>query len=136
MLAKTRPSPLASDLGLGQVVETEHHVLRRNGDRLAVTRATGCCAKRASGRGFDLRFGRQRNVHGHLVAVEVGVERGADQRMDLDRLAFDEHRLKRLDAEAVERRGAVQQDRVVLDDLFEDVPDDRAPAFRPFPWPA
>ena len=75
-------------------------------------------------RSFDLGFGRERDVHGHLVAVEVGVEGGADQRMDLDGLAFDEHRLKRLDAEAVEGRGAVEQDRVILDDLFEDVPDD------------
>ena len=59
----------------------------------------------------------------HLVAVEVRVERGADERVDLDRRAFDEDRHERLDAEAVERRGAVQQDRVVLDDLLEDVPD-------------
>ena len=59
----------------------------------------------------------------HLVAVEVRVERGADERVDLDRRALDEDRHERLDAEAVERRGAVQQDRVVLDDLFEDVPD-------------
>src|SRR6185295_17044405 len=29
----------------------------------------------------------------------------------------------RLDAETMERRGAVQEDRMVLDDLFEDVPD-------------
>ena len=36
--------------------------------------------------------------------------------------ALDEHRHERLDAEAVQRGGAVQQDRVVLDDLFEDVP--------------
>ena len=59
----------------------------------------------------------------HLVAVEVRVERGADERVDLDRRALDEDRHERLDAEAVERRGAVQQDRVVLDDLLEDVPD-------------
>ena len=51
-----------------------------------------------------LRLGlrRQRQVHGHLVAVEVRVERVADQRVDLDRLALDQHRLERLDAEAVE----------------------------------
>ncbi len=43
-----------------------------------------------------------------------------------DRVALDEHRLERLDAHAVERRRAVQQDRVVLDHLFEDVPDLRS----------
>ena len=72
---------------------------------------------------FHLRFDRQRHVHGHLVAVEVGVERRADQRVQLDRLALDQHRLERLDAEAVQRRRAVQENRVLLDDLFEDVPD-------------
>ena len=75
-------------------------------------------------RSFDLRFGRERDVHSHLVAVEVRVEGGADERVDLDGLAFDEHRLKRLDTKAVQGWGAVQQDRVILDDLFQDVPDD------------
>ena len=71
--------------------------------------------------GLSLR--RERQVHGHLVAVEVRVERVADQRVDLDRLALDEHRLERLDAEPVERRRAVQQHRVLRDHLLEDVPD-------------
>ena len=61
-------------------------------------------------------------MDGHLVAVEVGVERRADERVKLDGLALDEHRLERLDAEAVERRRAVQENRVLADDLFEDVP--------------
>src|SRR4026207_2166215 len=70
--------------------------------------AVGCGAGRAGRR---------------LVAVEVRVERGADERVDLDGRALDEDRHERLDAEAVERRGAVQQDGMVLDDLLEDVPD-------------
>ncbi len=53
---------------------------------------------------------------------------GADQRVDLDGLALDQDRLEGLDAEAVQRRGPVQQDRVLLDDLLEHVPDLRAPA--------
>ena len=56
------------------------------------TRASSCASR------------RQRDVHGHLVAVEVGVEGGADQRMQLDRLAFDQHRLERLDAQTMQRR--------------------------------
>ena len=71
---------------------------------------------------LHLRLDRQRHVDGHLVAVEVGVERRADERVQLDRLALDEHRLEGLDAEAVERRGAVEEHRVLGDDLFEDVP--------------
>ncbi len=74
----------------------------------------------------DARLGlgldRQRQVHGHLVAVEVGVEGGADQRVDLDGLALDEHGLEGLDAQAVQRRGAVEQHRVLPDDLLEHVP--------------
>ena len=53
---------------------------------------------------FHLRLDRQRHVDRHLVAVEVGVERRADERVQLDRLALDQHRLERLDAEAVQRR--------------------------------
>ena len=62
---------------------------------------------------LDLRLDRQRQVDGHLVAVEVGVEALADQRVDPDRVAFDQHRLERLDAHAVQRRGPVEQHRVV-----------------------
>ena len=71
---------------------------------------------------LGLRLDAQRQVDGHLVAVEVGVEALADQRVDLDGVAFDQHRLERLDAHAVQRRGAVEHDRVLVDHLFEDVP--------------
>jgi len=69
-----------------------------------------------------LGFGRKRNVHGHLVAVKVRVERGADERVNSNGLAFDENRFERLNAEAVERGSAVQKNRMLADDVFEDVP--------------
>ena len=59
----------------------------------------------------------------HLVTVEVGVEGGADERMDLDGLALDQHRLEGLDAETMERWRAVEQHGVVLNDLLERIPD-------------
>ena len=77
---------------------------------------------------LGLGLGRQRQVHGHLVAVEVGVEGGAHQRVDLDGLALDQDRLEGLDAEAVQGGRPVQQDRVLLDDLLQHVPDLRAAA--------
>ena len=61
-------------------------------------------------------------MHGHLVTVEVGVERGTDQRVQLDGLALHQLRLEGLDAQAVQGRRAVEQHRVRGDDLFEDVP--------------
>src|SRR5712692_2540819 len=73
---------------------------------------------------FDLRFGRQRDVHGHLVAIKVSVERGADKRVDADGFAFDENRFERLNAETVKRRSAIEHYRMFADDVFEDVPND------------
>ena len=67
-------------------------------------------------------------MHGHLVTVEVRVERGADERVDLDGLALDQLGLEGLDAEAVQGGRTVQQHRVLGDDLFEDVVHDRAAA--------
>ena len=43
--------------------------------------------------------------------------------MQLDRLAFDQHRLERLNAEAMQRRRAIEHDRMFADHLVEDVPD-------------
>ena len=61
-------------------------------------------------------------MDGHLIAVEVGVERRAHERVDLDGHALHQHRLEGLDAEAVQRGRTVEEHRVLLDDLFEDVP--------------
>ena len=58
----------------------------------------------------------------HLVAVEVGVESLADQRVNPDRIPLDQHRLERLNAHSVQGRCPVQEHRVVADHLFENVP--------------
>ena len=111
--------------GFGQIVETQHHVLGRDRDRRAV-RGRQYVVRRQHQRGsFDLRFRRQRNVDGHLVTIEVGVERRAGERMQLDRLAFHQDRLEGLDTEAVQRGSAVEKDRMILDDFFENVPNHR-----------
>ncbi len=43
---------------------------------------------------LGLGFDAQRKMDGHLVAVEVGVEAFADQRVNLDGVAFNQHRLE------------------------------------------
>ena len=96
--------------------------------RAAVGRRQHVVGRQHEHPALGLGLGRQRQVDGHLVAVEVGVEGGADQRVDLDGLALDQHRLEGLDAEAVQRGGPVQQHRVLLDDLLEHVPHLRAAA--------
>ena len=55
---------------------------------------------------LDSRFGK-RYMDSHLVAIKVGVEGRADQRMNLDSAAVDQHRLKCLNAETVQGRSAV-----------------------------
>ncbi len=116
---------LGAGLGLGQVIDTEHHVLRRDGERQTVRGRKNVARTEHQHRGFDLRFRRKRNVHGHLVAVEVRVERGADERVNADGFSFDEHGLKSLNAETVQRGSAIEQDRMLLNDVFENVPNDR-----------
>src|SRR5579883_373630 len=105
-----------------KIVESEHDVLRRHDDRLAVRRRQDVVGRHHQDARFELRFQRKRYVNRHLVAVEVGVEGGADQRVQLDRLAFDQRRLESLNTQPVQGRRPVQQDRMFADDLLEDVP--------------
>ena len=114
---------LGGGLRGGHVVAAHHHVLRRADDRRAVGRAEDVVGGHHQRVGLDLGLDRQGQVDGHLVAVEVGVEPLADQRVQLDGVALDERRLEGLDAHAVQRGGAVQEHGMVLDHLFENVPD-------------
>src|SRR5690606_25675279 len=109
-------------LELRQVVQTDDHVLRGHGHRTAVRRLEDVVAREHEDAGLGLRLSAQGQVDGHLVAVEVRVERGAHERVQVDGLALDELRLERLDAQTVQGGRTVEQDRVLADDLLEDVP--------------
>ena len=91
-------------LAVGEEVRPEHHVLARRRERPSARGREDVVRREHEDACLRLRLGAEGKVHGHLVAVEVGVERLADERMHLDGLALDEHRLERLDAQAVERR--------------------------------
>ena len=123
MSANALPWPGSPSETMREVVEAEHDVLRRHDDRLTVRRVQDVVRRHHQHARFELRLERERHVDGHLVAVEVRVERGADERMQLDRLALDQGRLERLDAQAVQRRRAVEQHRMLADDLVQDIPD-------------
>ena len=99
---KEPPLALGTLLSHRQVVATEDHVLTGHRQRAPVGRAQDVVGRQHQHITLDLRLGRQRHMDRHLVTVEVGVEGCADQRMDLDGLALDEHRLESLDAEAVQ----------------------------------
>ena len=91
----------------GQVVAADDHVLRGRHDRTAILRFQDVVAREHEEAGFRLRLNRERHVNGHLVSVEVRVVRGADERVELERTALYEDRLKRLNTESMQRRCAV-----------------------------
>ena len=106
----------------GQVVQARDHVQSRHGERTAGRRRQDVVRGEHEDAGLGLGLRGQREVDGHLVTVEVGVEGLTHQRVQLDRLTLDELRLERLDAETVQRGRTVEHHRVLGDDLFEHVP--------------
>ena len=92
----------------GEIIGAEHHVLRGHGDGLAVLRLEQIVGGEHEKPRFGLRLGRERDVNGHLIAVKVGVVGGADQRVQLDGAALDQNGLKGLNAQTVQRGGAVE----------------------------
>ncbi len=109
--------------GLGDVVQTEDHVLRRHGDRRAVRGVQDVVRTEHEQLGLQNGGIAQRQVHGHLVAVEVGVERRTCQRVELHCLTLDQLGLKGLDTQTVQRRGTVHQHRMPLYDILQNTPD-------------
>ena len=107
------------------VIEAEYHVLRRHDNRLAVGRREDVVRAHHQRARFQLRFQRERYVHGHLVAVKVSVECSTNQRVQLNRLTFNQDRFKRLNAEAVQGWRTVEHDRVFADHVFQRIPDFR-----------
>ena len=109
----------------GDVVTAQRDVLRGRDDRLAARRAEDVVRGHHQHARFHLRLDRQRHVDGHLVAVEIRVVGGANQRMNPDGFALDENRLEGLHRQPVQRRRAIEQHRVALGDFLKDVPDFR-----------
>ena len=107
----------------GQVVAAQDHILRRNGNRCAVRGLQQVAGSQHQHLGLAAGILAQGQMDCHLVAVEVGVECGTGQGVQLDGTALDQHGVERLDAQTVQGRCAVQQDGVALDDSLKAVPD-------------
>ena len=113
---------------LGDIVKTEHHVLGRHGDRCTVGGVEDVVALKHQYLCLEHCLIAQWEVNSHLVAVEVGVESGTCQRMELYGLAFDKLRLEGLDTKTVKCRSTVEKHGVTFHHILKDVPDDRFPA--------
>ncbi len=106
-------------------VDAQDHILCRNRDGAAVGGLQQVVRGQEHEPALCLCLDGQRQMDSHLVAIEVGVECGAGQRMELDGLALDQNRLEGLDAQTVQGGCTVEHDGVLLDDILEDVPDHR-----------
>ena len=109
----------------GQIEVTHDHVLTRCNDRLTVFRTQDVVGTKHHDQCFGTRFLAQRNVNGHLVTVEVGVECRTYQRVQTHRTSFDQFRNKCLDTQTVQGRCTVHQDWISVNDRFHDIPDAR-----------
>ena len=107
---------------LGQVVAAHDDVLAGNRQGLAVRRRQDIVHRQHERLGLDLSFNGKGHVHGHLVAVEIRVERRTHQRVDTDRLSLHQHGLKGLNAEPVQGGRTIQKNRILVDDLVKGVP--------------
>src|SRR3990167_292746 len=83
-------------------VAAEHHVLLWTDDGIAGRGFKQVRGGNHERTGFRLGLIGERNVHGHLITIEVRVEGGTDERMQLNRKPLNQHRLECLDAESVE----------------------------------
>ena len=105
-----------------QIVGTQHHILRRYGNRLAVLRLQEVICRQHKQSCLCLRLRRQGDMDSHLVAVKVRIERSTYQRVQTNGATLYQLWLKRLNTQTVQGRRTVQHDWVSLDDIFQHVP--------------
>ena len=107
----------------GDIVESEHHILRRHGDRSTIGRIENIVALKHQNLCFKDSLVAQGKVNSHLVTVEVGVERCTSQWVQLNGFTLDEFRLEGLNTQTVQCWSTVQEHGVTLHHVFQDVPD-------------
>ena len=105
-----------------QIVGTENHVLCRDDNRIAVFRRKDMMRSQHQNASLCLRFCRKRQMDRHLVSVEVRVVCRTSQRMQLERTPFCQHRFKGLNTQAMQRRCTIQKNRMLFDDVLQDIP--------------
>ena len=108
---------------LSYVIATQGDVLTWRGNRFTARWRENIVRREHQHARFQLRLDRQRHVHCHLVAVEVGVVRGANERVNANGFTLDQLRFKRLNRETVQSRSTIQEDRMAPGYFVKNVPD-------------
>src|SRR5690625_2676520 len=105
------------------MVQTDDHILRWDGYGATIGWFQDVIRRQHQQTCFSLSFGTQWQVNCHLVTVEVRVERGTNERVQLNGFTFDQLWFERLNAQAVQSWRTVEQYRVFGNDFFQHVPD-------------
>src|SRR5436305_12891033 len=104
---------------LSYVIATQGYVLTWRGDRFTARWRENIVRSEHQHARFQLRLDRQRNVHCHLVAVEVGVVSGANERVNANGFTLDKLRFKSMNRETVQSRSTVQEHMLAPDILVK-----------------
>src|SRR5215475_7753891 len=107
---------------LSYVIATQGNVLTWRGDRFTARRRENIVRRQHQHARFQLRLDRQRHVHRHLVAVEVGVVSSANERVNSNGFTLDQLRFKRLNRETVQSRSTIQEHWMTPGYFIENVP--------------
>jgi hypothetical protein len=107
----------------GEIVTPQDNILRGSNNRLAIRRREDIVGAHHQTAGFNLSLDGKGNMDSHLVPIKICIERRTDEGMKLDRLSFNQNRLKSLDSEAMKGGSPVEKDGMLLDHLFEGIPD-------------
>ncbi len=110
---------------LGHVIQTQHHVLGRHGNRSTIGRVENVVGGHHEHLGFHDGSIAQGHVHSHLVTIKVCVECRTAKRVQADSLAFHQTRLESLNTKTVQRRSTVQQHWMTLQNIFQNLIHDR-----------
>src|SRR6476620_10356364 len=108
---------------LSYVIATQGDVLTWRGNRLTARWRENIVGREHQHPRFQLRLDRQRHVYGHLVAIEVGVVRGANERVNANGFTLDQLRFKRLNRETVQSRSTIQEHGMAPGYFVKNVPD-------------
>src|SRR4030095_1876609 len=107
---------------LSYVIATQGYVLTWRGDRFTARWRENIVRSEHKHARLQLRFNRQRHVHRHLVAIEVGVVSGANEGVNANRFALDQLRFKRLNRKTVQSRSTIQEHRMAPGYFIKNVP--------------
>src|SRR5690625_7796018 len=84
------------------MVQTDDHILRWDGYGATIGWFQDVIRRQHQQTCFSLSFGAQWQVNCHLVTVEVCVERGTDERVQLNGFTFDQLWFERLNTQPVQ----------------------------------